>query len=130
VTGHRDAVPAPATFVEADLLDGRRLVATLTRFRVDAVLHMAASSLVSESVEYPAKYSRNNLVAGLTLLDAMREAGARLMVFSSTAAVYGEPVRQPIEESDPTRPTNPYGETKLAFEKALACTSARMASAM
>lgn len=119
VTGHRDTVPTQATFVEADLLDGLRLVDTLTRFRVDAVLHIAASSLVSESVEHPAKYYRNNLVAGLTLLDAMREAGTRLMVFSSSAAVYGEPVRQPIEESDAIQPTNPYGETKLAFEKAL-----------
>jgi UDP-glucose 4-epimerase len=80
---------------------------------------MAADSLVGESVENPAKYYRNNLLAGLALLDAMTEAGVKRIVFSSTAAVYGEPEKQPIEETDPTVPTNPYGETKLAFEQAL-----------
>jgi UDP-glucose 4-epimerase len=80
---------------------------------------MAASSLVGESVTEPAKYYRNNIVAGLTLLDAMREAGVGRIVFSSTAAVYGEPAKQPLEETDPTNPTNTYGETKLAFERAL-----------
>ena len=119
VTGHRDAVPAQATFVEADLIDGGRLVDTLTHGRVDAVVHMAASALVSESVQDPAKYYRANLVVGLTLLDAMRQAGTRHMVFSSSAAVYGESERQPIEETDPLQPINPYGETKLAFERAL-----------
>jgi len=119
VTGHRDAVPVGATFVEADLIDGLRLLDTFTRSHVDAVMHMAATALVGESVQNPAKYYRANVVGGLALLDVMREAGTRLIVFSSTAAVYGERERQPIEESDPTRPTNPYGETKLAFEKAL-----------
>ncbi|MBD0327455.1 MAG: UDP-glucose 4-epimerase GalE, partial [Pyrinomonadaceae bacterium] len=76
-------------------------------------------SLVGESVENPSKYYRNNVLAGLTLLDAMAEANVKRIVFSSTAAVYGEPEKQPIEETDPTRPTNPYGETKLAFEQAL-----------
>ncbi|MGH7334942.1 MAG: UDP-glucose 4-epimerase GalE [Candidatus Rokuibacteriota bacterium] len=119
VTGHRDAVPAGAAFVEANLIDGRCLVDALVHSHIDAVMHMAARSLVSESVQDPARYYRTNLVEGLTLLDAMREAGIRLIVFSSTAAVYGEAARQPIEELDPTHPTNPYGETKLAFEKAL-----------
>jgi UDP-glucose 4-epimerase len=118
-TGHRDAVPAEATLVEADVIDGRRLVETLRQARIDAVMHMAASSLVSESVQDPAKYYRANLVVGLTLLDAMRDAGTRLMVFSSSAAVYGEPACQPIAEVSPLQPTNPYGETKLAFERAL-----------
>jgi UDP-glucose 4-epimerase len=80
---------------------------------------MAADSLVGESVQDPAKYYRNNVVAGLALLDAMRAQGVRSLVFSSTAAVYGEPAKQPIEERDPTEPTNPYGATKLAFEHAL-----------
>jgi UDP-glucose 4-epimerase len=80
---------------------------------------MAASSLVGESVSDPAKYYRNNLAAGLSLLEAMREARVSRLVFSSTAAVYGEPSKQPIEEDDPTTPTNPYGATKGAFEAAL-----------
>jgi UDP-glucose 4-epimerase len=119
VTGHRNAVPAGATFVEGDLIDRTRLRDVFARSGVDAVVHMAATALVGESVRDPGKYYRTNVVAGLALLDAMRDAGPRAIVFSSTAAVYGEPARHPIEESDPTRPTNPYGETKLAFEKAL-----------
>jgi UDP-glucose 4-epimerase len=80
---------------------------------------MAADSLVGESVQQPAKYYRNNVVASLALLDAMLETGVKKLVFSSTAAVYGEPEKQPIEEQDPTAPTNPYGATKLGFEHAL-----------
>jgi UDP-glucose 4-epimerase len=80
---------------------------------------MAAHSYVGESVEEPAKYYHNNVVAGLGLLEAMREAGVQRLVLSSTAAVYGEPSKIPIEEDDPTAPTNPYGETKRAFEHAL-----------
>jgi UDP-glucose 4-epimerase len=115
--GHRDAVHPQAEFIQADLLDAGALRSALDR--VEAVVHMAADSLVGESVSEPAKYYRNNVVAGLTLLDAMRDRNVRWLVFSSTAAVYGEPVRQPIEESAPAAPTNPYGETKLAFERAL-----------
>lgn len=118
--GHREAVPSGAEFVEADLLDGETLRRTLEDKRIEAVIHMAADSLVGESVEQPAKYYRNNVIAGLALLDAMRETGVKRLVFSSTAATYGEPAKQPIEETDPTAPTNPYGETKLAFERALA----------
>ena len=118
--GHREAVPADAAFVQADLLDSAAMGETLTRHQIDAVMHMAADSLVGESVADPAKYYRNNVVAGLTLLDAMRQGDVRTLVFSSTAAVYGEPTKQPIEETDPTVPTNPYGDTKLAFERALA----------
>ncbi len=80
---------------------------------------MAASSLVGESVVEPAKYYNNNVVAGLVLLDAMHACEVKKIVFSSTAAVYGEPEKQPILETDPTDPTNTYGETKLAFERAL-----------
>lgn len=117
--GHRAAVAPGADFVQADLLERERLTETLRARGTEAVIHMAASSLVGESVTEPAKYYRNNLLAGLTLLDSMREAGVKRLVFSSTAATYGEPAKQPIEESDPTLPTNPYGETKLAFERAL-----------
>jgi UDP-glucose 4-epimerase len=118
--GHRDAVGDPAIFVRGDLLDTVALQTTLTGHAIEAVVHMAADSLVGESVVDPAKYYRNNVQAGLSLLEAMRAAGVERLVFSSTAAVYGEAAKQPIEETDPTEPTNPYGETKLAFERALA----------
>ncbi len=117
--GHRDAVGDGVQFERLDLMDRAAVAGSLTTFRADAVVHMAASSLVGESVLDPAAYYRNNVTAGLALLDAMRDASVTRLVFSSTAAVYGEPEKQPIEESDPTRPTNPYGETKLAFERAL-----------
>jgi UDP-glucose 4-epimerase len=117
--GHRAAVVPEAKLVQADLMDGETLRRTLTDNGIEAVIHMAADSLVGESVQNPAKYYRNNVLAGLSLLDAMLEAGVRRIVFSSTAATYGEPEKQPIEETDPTNPTNPYGESKLAFERAL-----------
>jgi UDP-glucose 4-epimerase len=117
--GHRDAVIAPAMLVEADLLDVAALRHAMTDHHIEAVVHMAADSLVGESMTDPAKYYRNNLEAGLSLLDMMRYCGVSNLVFSSTAAVYGEPERQPIQETDATYPTNPYGETKLAFERAL-----------
>lgn len=117
--GHRDTVPDAATFARLDLARQPELTRLLAAFGADAVIHMAASSLVGESVIAPEKYYANNLTAGLSLLEAMREARTPKLVFSSTAAVYGEPVKQPIEETDPLLPTNPYGETKLAFERAL-----------
>ena len=117
--GHRQSVPENIPFIESDLLDRERLIAAFRQHEIDAVIHMAADSLVGESVEKPDKYYRSNVVAGLSLLDAMREVGVKRLVFSSTAAVYGEPEKQPIEESDPTNPTNTYGETKLTFERAL-----------
>lgn len=117
--GHREAIDPRADFVQADLLQRELLREALAKHRVEAVIHMAASALVGESVEEPAKYYHNNVTAGLTLLDVMRESGVKKLVFSSTAATYGEPAKQPIEESDPTNPTNPYGETKLAFERSL-----------
>ncbi|MDQ1559651.1 MAG: UDP-glucose 4-epimerase [Pyrinomonadaceae bacterium] len=117
--GHRGAVVAGAEFVEADLMDGERLRRAFREQRTEAVIHMAADSLVGESVTNPSKYYRNNVIAGLALLDAMHDCEVRRLVFSSTAATYGEPEKQPIEESDPTNPTNTYGQTKLAFEHAL-----------
>ena len=119
VKGHRAAVDPRAKFVQADLMDGDALRRALKDNQVEAVIHMAAHSLVGESVEQPSKYYENNVVAGLKLIDAMRECGVLKLVFSSTAATYGEPEKQPIEETDETNPTNPYGESKLAFERAL-----------
>ena len=119
VKGHRAAVDKRAKLIEADLIDGDALRRALKDNRIEAVIHMAAHSLVGESVEHPAKYFENNVVAGLNLIDAMRDCGVSKLVFSSTAATYGEPEKQPIEETDPTQPTNPYGESKLAFERAL-----------
>lgn len=117
--GHRASVLPEVPFVLAELLDREQLTSVLREHQIEAVIHMAADSLVGESVQNPEKYYRNNVVAGLSLLDAMRDAEVKRLVFSSTAAVYGEPEKQPIDESDPTKPTNPYGETKLAFEHAL-----------
>ena len=117
--GHPEAVVDGAELVDGDLLAGDKLNETLYDNKIEAVIHMAASSLVGESVDEPAKYYNNNLVAGLVLLDAMRACAVKKIVFSSTAAVYSEPEKQPIVESDPTNPTNPYGETKLAFERAM-----------
>jgi UDP-glucose 4-epimerase len=115
-TGHADAVPPKATFVRGTLRDdAARVLAEGT----DAVLHFAAKSLVGESVAKPGLYWSNNLGGSLALLEAMRETGVRRIVFSSTAATYGEPERTPIEETDPTRPTNPYGATKLAVDTTL-----------
>lgn len=117
--GHRQSVPANVPLIEFDLLDRERLIEAFREHQIEAVIHMAADSLVGESVQKPDKYYRNNVIAGLSLLDAMRDAGVKRLVFSSTAAVYGEPEKQPIEETDVTNPTNPYGETKLTFERAL-----------
>ena len=117
--GHRAAVDARAKFVEGDISDVVLMTKTLKENQIEAVVHMAADSLVGESVQQPEKYFQNNVVNGLKLLAAMRDCGVLKLVFSSTAAVYGDPARQPIEESDPAKPTNPYGETKLAFEQAL-----------
>jgi UDP-glucose 4-epimerase len=117
--GHRQSVPANVPFIESDLLDRERLIEAFHEHQIEAVIHMAADSLVGESVQKPDKYYRSNVVAGLSLLDAMCDVGVKRLVFSSTAAVYGEPEKQPIEETDPTNPTNPYGETKLTFERAL-----------
>jgi UDP-glucose 4-epimerase len=115
-TGHQDAVPAGAAFVRGSVRDAGPLLAQ----GVDAVLHFAAKSLVGESVAKPSLYWENNLGGSLALLAAMRAAGTGRIVFSSTAAVYGEPERVPVAESDPTRPTSPYGASKLAVDTALA----------
>lgn len=117
VTGYREAIPEKAIFYQGDLRDKDFLVDLLKKEKVDAVIHFAAFSLVGESVTNPLKYYENNLYGTKVLLDAMIETGVDKIVFSSTAATYGEPENIPILESDRTCPTNPYGETKLAMEK-------------
>jgi UDP-glucose 4-epimerase len=117
--GHPGAIASEAVFVEGDLLDKARLLRALEEYRIEAVIHLAAASLVGESVENPHLYFTNNIAAGLTLLDAMLLCGVKQLVFSSTAAVYGEPEIIPITEDAPQSPTNPYGESKLAFERLL-----------
>jgi UDP-glucose-4-epimerase GalE len=116
--GHPWAVKWGPLF-EWDLADAARLPQLLEKERVDAVLHFAASLLVGESVELPRKYYWNNVVNTLHLLDAMLEAGVKRIVFSSSAATYGNPIQVPIPEDHPKEPVNPYGETKLAMERAL-----------
>ncbi|MCC9604941.1 UDP-glucose 4-epimerase GalE [Blastopirellula sp. JC732] len=117
--GHRGAVPADRLIV-GDLHDGPQLTSLMRELKIEAVMHFAASALVGESVTDPAKYYRNNIVATLSLLDSMRAADVRRIVFSSTCATYGEPDQMPITESTTQSPVNPYGFTKLCIEHALA----------
>lgn len=119
VKGHRAAVVPEARLVEGDLMDWQKLIRAFEEHRIEAVIHMAAASLVGESVSHPHKYFTNNVSAGISLLDAMLAVGIKRLVFSSTAAVYGEPERVPITEDAPQSPTNPYGESKLIFERVL-----------
>jgi len=114
--GHQDAVPEGARLVEGSLLDETFMRETLAE-GFDGVLHFAALSLVAESVGEPERYYRNNVGGTLNLLDAMGEAGVSRLVFSSTAAVYGEPERVPILETASAAPTNPYGNSKLAVDR-------------
>lgn len=118
-TGHRAAVDPRAAFVEGNLADTDRLRGVMETWAVDAVMHLAAHALVGESVVDPGKYYRNNVMGGVSLLEAMRHAEVSRIVFSSTCAIFGQPARMPIEEDDPKAPLNPYGATKLAFEGAL-----------
>lgn len=116
-TGNRDAVPTEATLVEGDVAD--LAAPLLSDGDFDAVVHFAARSLVGESVEHPADYWHKNFCTTLGLLDAMRDARVTNLVFSSSAATYGEPDAMPITEDTPTAPTNPYGATKLAIDHAI-----------
>jgi UDP-glucose 4-epimerase len=118
-TGHRDAVPDGARLVVGDYGDQAAVTRLLSDHETDAILHCAARSLVGESLQDPARYFRDNVGGGIALLEAAREVGVARFVLSSTAAVYGLPLRTPISEDDETRPINPYGETKRAFEGAL-----------
>ena len=116
-TGHADMVPGGAAFTRGQVRDQAQ---AMLADGADAVLHFAAKSLVAESVAAPGRYWENNLGGTLALLEAMRLTGVARIVFSSTAAVYGEPERTPIDEAAPARPTNPYGAAKLAVDTALA----------
>ncbi|MEX2183961.1 MAG: UDP-glucose 4-epimerase GalE [Chloroflexota bacterium] len=118
-TGHRAAVPAGARLHAGSYGDEALVRSILADERVEAILHCAARSLVGESARDPAKYYRDNVQGGITLLEGAREAGVQRVVFSSTAAVYGVPDATPIPEDAPLRPINPYGETKRTFEGAL-----------
>ena len=118
-TGHREAVHPAAHFILGDLADSAFLESVFKNHQIKAVIHLAAKSIVEESVKDPALYFRANLVCGLNLLEAMRPNGAGKLIFSSTAAVYGEPKTVPINEDAETDPTNPYGLSKLMFEQIL-----------
>ena len=117
-TGHHDLLPG-GTFVQGDLGDKETLDRVFTSHTISAVMHFAAFSLVGESVEDPLKYYRNNLAATTALLSAMIQHDVKRFIFSSTAAVYGEPIEIPITENHPCNPTNPYGATKIAVERML-----------
>jgi len=117
--GHRAAILGDALFIQGDLRDPAALDRVFAAHKIDAVMHFAAYSLVGESVTQPDKYYDNNVGGSYNLLQAMRRAGVDKIVFSSTAATYGEPERVPITEDQRTRPTSPYGETKLAVEQML-----------
>lgn len=118
-TGHRDAVPAGVTFIEACLSDRERLAEVFRAWKFDAVFHLAALSLVGESMKDPLRYCRDNLSNGVNLAEAAVRAGCLRFVFSSTAALFGVPKVTPIAEDAPTTPVNPYGQSKLMMEQAL-----------
>jgi UDP-glucose-4-epimerase GalE len=117
-TGHRQAVKN-ASLIQGDLADKGRLLQVFQSHSIQAVMHFAADCLVSESMKDPLKFINNNVRNGLHLLEAMHQSGVKKIVFSSSCAVYGEPVRIPIPEDHPCLPTNVYGETKWVFEKFL-----------
>lgn len=117
-TGHRKAIKN-ALFIEGDLSDQEELTEIFQANSIDAVMHFAADCLVGESVQNPLKYFNNNVKNGLNLLEIMEQFNIKQIVFSSSAAVYGEPKEVPISERHPCAPTNPYGETKWIFEKVL-----------
>jgi UDP-glucose 4-epimerase len=117
--GHRRAVDPRAKLITGDLQQRCDIEDALEKSRPDAVMHFAANALVGESMQNPSKYFRNNVTAGIHLLDAMNAVGCKKLVFSSTCATFGTPDRVPIDEALEQRPINPYGESKLLFEKIL-----------
>lgn len=117
--GHREAVSAEAEYVQADLGNSEELGQVFHRYQIDAVMHLAAESIVRHSMTDPGKFFQNNVIYSINLLDTMLKHRIYKLIFSSTAAVYGEPEEVPIRESEPARPVNPYGESKLMFERIL-----------
>ena len=117
LTGHIESLKPEAKFYKGDIRDAAVLDKIFTENKIDAVIHFAANSLVGESMQKPLMYFNNNIYGMQVLLEAMVRHNVDKIVFSSTAAVYGEPGRIPIAETDPTLPTNPYGESKLTMEK-------------
>lgn len=118
-TGHPEAIPEGADFQEIDIGDAQRVARVLAKNHFDVVFHFAAKALIPESVTNPGTFFDNNLAAGIVFLECLRKAGVRNFIFSSTAAVYGNPTRVPIQEDDPKSPVNAYGESKLALERIL-----------
>lgn len=121
-TGHQEALarlPAPVPFIRGDVTRAEDLERAFKEHPVDAVMHFAAKSLVGESMQHPAAYYHNNVLGGVTLLECMRAHGVKTLIFSSTAAVYGEPEAVPIAEEHPLRPSSVYGRTKRMFEEML-----------
>lgn len=119
ITGHVEAVDPRAKFIKANLADRENLKKVVKEGNYDAIMHFAAFSLVGESMKNPSKYFNNNLANAINLADAAVEGGVKTFVFSSTAATFGEPKEIPIREDAPQLPINPYGESKLCFEKVL-----------
>jgi len=117
--GHKEAVLSPAEFVLGDICNVEALEEVFRRFKIDAVMHMAAETVVEYSITDPKRYFQNNIVGGINLLSVMLKYGVGKIIFSSSAAVYGEPHSVPIEEDHPEAPINSYGESKLMFERIL-----------
>ena len=117
--GHRESVPA-GRLIEGNLTDRALLMQVMRDKEIEAVMHFAAYALVGESVQHPAMYYQNNVIATFELLEAMRAVGVWRFVFSSTTATYGQPEKMPISEDTPQNPINPYGFTKLVVERAMA----------
>jgi UDP-glucose 4-epimerase len=115
--GHLEAVDQRARFIKGDLRNREEILDAMARAKPDAVIHFAAYALVGESMEFPMRYFRNNVVGGIHLVEAMIENGVKKVIFSSTCATYGQPDQMPMTEDIPQRPTNPYGESKLMLEK-------------
>ena len=115
--GHKESIPEGTKFYQGDIRDGGLLDKIFSENKIEAVIHFCAYSLVGESVEKPLKYFDNNVGGMISLLEAMQRNNIGKIIFSSTAATYGEPKRVPILETDETNPTNPYGESKRIMEK-------------
>src|SRR6202000_1314023 len=117
--GHRKALEPRAKFIEGDLSHRDVILKAVADAKPDAIMHFAANALVGESMTTPSKYFRNNVAAGINLLDAAVEAGVKKFIFSSTCATYGTPEKVPMDERLPQKPINPYGQSKLMFEQIL-----------